>query len=56
VPVDVINAVGFDSDDDNVLVVERVTGVDGDDHDSLLETANEVLCAAKDETSVEFMG
>jgi hypothetical protein len=42
VPVNVIDAVGFDlSDDDDVLVVERVPGVDGDDRDPLLCIANE---------------
>jgi cellobiose-specific phosphotransferase system component IIB len=40
VPVDVINAVGFGlGDDDDVLAVKRVSGVDGDDHVPLLGIA-----------------
>jgi hypothetical protein len=36
------DAVGFDlGDDDDVLVVERVPGADGDDHDPVLEIASE---------------
>jgi hypothetical protein len=41
VPVDVIDAVGSDlSDDDDVPFVERVPA-DGEDHDPLLDIANE---------------
>jgi hypothetical protein len=41
-PVDVIDAVGFDvSDDDDVLAVERFPGADGDDHGPLPGIANE---------------